>query len=146
MNHEAKEQAKPVGLTASTGFQIGVRRTFPATQQQVWSFLISREGLKLWLGDIPSLDLHAGFRYETKEGTIGELRVVKPYEQLRLTWKRIDWERPSTLQIRILPGKANRTTVSFHQEHLRDASAREQMKQRWEQVSAEIMDVIGSDK
>jgi len=139
---EDSREAKPVGLTAASGFQIGVRRTFPMTQQEAWSFLISREGLKLWLGDVPALDLHAGFRYETKEGTVGELRVVKPYEQLRLTWQRSDWDRPSTLQIRILPGKGNTTTLSFHQEKLSDASMREEMKQRWEKVTAVIMESI----
>lgn len=134
------EGRKPVGQTASVGFQIGVRRTFPITREDAWHFLTSQEGLRLWLGDIETLELVAGHKYQSKDGTSGELRVVKPFEQLRMTWKKKEWEKPSTLQIRILPGSADKTTISFHQEKLEALNIREEMKSRWEAVLSNVME------
>jgi hypothetical protein len=51
---------KPVGLTKSAGFQIGVRRTLPMTQEKAWELLFSQEGLQIWLGDLSSFPLQKG--------------------------------------------------------------------------------------
>ncbi|RCX13305.1 activator of Hsp90 ATPase-like protein [Fontibacillus phaseoli] len=131
-----------IGQTKSVGFQIGVRRTFPVSREAAWTFLLSPEGLKLWLGDLPSLELEPGHQYITGEGNFGEMRVIKPLEQLRMTWQRKGWAQTSTLQIRLIPNPSHegKTTISFHQEKLADALAREEMKRHWEAVTAEIMD------
>ncbi|RKN71235.1 SRPBCC family protein [Paenibacillus ginsengarvi] len=129
---------KPVGKTASAGFQIGVRRTIDVTQQQAWEYLLSPEGLKLWIGDVEAIELNPGDKYESANGACGEMRVVKHYEQLRLTWQLARWERPSTLQIRFLPAARGGTTLSFHQEHLDGPNTREEMKRRWEEVIARV--------
>ncbi|UJF35442.1 SRPBCC family protein [Paenibacillus hexagrammi] len=134
-------ETKPVGLTASAGYQIGVRRTIAMPQHQVWELLISPQGLKLWLGDVKRIGLHPGDRFETNEGTTGEMRVAKEPEQLRLTWQPSGWEKASTLQIRVLAGKAERTTVSFHQEKLDSAVTREAMKLRWEEVLLRLSEI-----
>lgn len=135
-----------IGQTKAAGFQIGVRRTFSVSREAAWAFLLSAEGLKLWLGELSSLELEPGHRYTTGEGNFGELRVVKPLEQLRLTWQRQGWSQPSTLQIRLIPNpsQAGKTTISFHQEKLADAWAREEMKQHWEAVTAAIMEQVGA--
>lgn len=127
-----------VGLTADAGYQIGVRRTLPIDRDRAWDFLLSPEGLRLWLGNVTDLDLQVGAVYSSVEGITGEFRVVKPKEQLRLTWKPKGWEKPSTLQIRLLSSRPDKTTISFHQEKLSDAAARERMKERWEEALAVI--------
>lgn len=125
---------RPVGQTASAGFQIGVRRTLPIAKAQAWEALTSPDGLKLWLGDLAALPLEPKQRYTTVEGTTGEMRVVKPLEQLRLTWQPKGWPKASTVQIRFLSSNPTKTTISFHQEHLADVFVREEMRQRWEAV------------
>ncbi|GIO14033.1 hypothetical protein J19TS2_35880 [Cohnella xylanilytica] len=127
-----------VGLTADAGYQIGVRRTLPIGRDRAWDFLLSPEGRRLWLGDVTDLQLQAGAVYRSVEGIAGEFRVVKPKEQLRLTWQPKGWEKPSTLQIRLLSSRPDKTTLSFHQEKLSDAAARERMKERWEEALAVI--------
>ncbi|MCD1257590.1 SRPBCC domain-containing protein [Paenibacillus athensensis] len=124
------------GQTAAAGFQIGVRKTLAATREQLWNWLLSRQGLGHWLGELDELPLESGLRYETEEGVTGEVRVVKLQEQLRLTWQPPGWLAPSTVQIRLLAAAEDKTTLSFHQEKLRDAAARERMKQRWEAAIA----------
>lgn len=133
-------QNKPVGQTASVGFQIGVRRTLPISRETAWAFLTSPEGLKLWLGDIASgpEGLQAGRAYTSAEGNAGEIRIVKPYEQLRLTWQKSGWSKPSTLQIRLLSSTDSKTTISFHQEKLDGSERLVEMKRHWEEVLAII--------
>lgn len=135
---------RPVGLTASAGFQIGVRRTLPVSQEQAWTLLTSAEGLPIWIGRLGTLPLTPGQAYVTDDGISGEIRVVKAGEQLRLTWRKPDWPQSSTLQIRLIPSHAGRTTISFHQEKLADMSAREQMKLRWEEALAGIAAHFGN--
>ncbi|GMK48942.1 hypothetical protein PghCCS26_60720 [Paenibacillus glycanilyticus] len=125
---------KIVGKTASAGFQIGVRRTLPVSPERAWAFLTSAEGLKLWIGSVKNLEIEAGETFQSAEGISGELRIVKPRQQLRLKWTKPGWEKPSTLQIRLISSGPEKTTVSFHQENLDHAATREQMKLHWEDV------------
>jgi uncharacterized protein YndB with AHSA1/START domain len=135
---------KPVGQTASVGFQIGVRRTLPISKEKVWDFLISSAGLKLWIGEVPMFHLQVGHQFASAEGTFGELRVVKPFEKLRMRWQRREWENPSTLQIYLLSSRPDRTTISFHQEKLDDAYMREMMRLHWEDVLRKIGEKLKS--
>ncbi|PGX90166.1 ATPase [Bacillus cereus] len=122
-----------IGQTKDVGFQVGVRRTFPISQEKAWEFITSKEGLNLWLGDSTTIILKPGQKYITKTGT-GKIRIVKPLQQLRLTWKKEEWERPSTVQVRIISKASNKTTISFHQENLSDKNVREEMKAYWGKV------------
>ncbi|CAN7655568.1 SRPBCC domain-containing protein [Paenibacillus sp. LjRoot153] len=138
MKHQNIESRKLVGQTISAGFQVGVRRTFPISPEQVWSFLTSPEGIKLWLGNVSPLAFNEGEIFTSDEGISGQLRIVKPFKQLRLKWGKKDWEKPSTLQIRLLSNQPSRTTISFHQEKLDHPNTREQMKLYWENVLSAI--------
>ncbi|TXK75940.1 SRPBCC domain-containing protein [Paenibacillus sp. N3.4] len=126
---------RTIGQTASVGFQIGVRRTIPLHREEIWELLISPEGRKLWLGEIAEVAFEKGHKFETQEETTGGFRVVKPPEQIRLTWQPAAWPEASTLQIRLLPASQPfRTTISFHQEKLVNVQQREEMKKYWEEV------------
>ncbi|MEW9697597.1 SRPBCC domain-containing protein [Paenibacillus sp. SI8] len=135
----------PVGLTASVGYQIGVRRSLPLSQEQVWHVLTSSQGRRLWLGVLEEMNFTAGYSYRTDEGTSGEIRVVKPLEQLRMTWQPQNWPNPSTLQIRLIPAKSGKTTISFHQEKLDDERQRAAMKLRWEEAITAISNLIANE-
>lgn len=138
-NKQYFKSGKIVGHTSSMGFQVGVRRTIPISPEEAWAFLISAEGLKLWIGNITHhLYFNEGETFTTLDGIAGEFRVVKPFRQLRLKWGRNEWEKPSTLQIRLLSNNPDRTTISFHQENLDHPNTREQMKFYWEDVLTAI--------
>ncbi len=135
------DSQKSIGLTKIVGYQVGVRKTFPISQQQAWSLITAEEGLNAWLGGGGNIILKPGHQYRTTVGT-GEIRIVKPLLQLRLTWKKEEWQRPSTIQIRILSKENNKTTISFHQEHLANQQIREEMKRYWESRLASIEESI----
>ncbi|MGG1518517.1 SRPBCC domain-containing protein [Paenibacillus oryzisoli] len=133
-NSEA-QAGKIVGKTAAAGFQIGVRRTLPISPEQMWSFLTSSEGLALWLGQFPEpLTIGVGEPFASSQGLTGKFTVVKPALQVRLKWQKPEWSKPSTLQIRLLSDRPDKTTIAFHQEHLDSAETRESMKLLWEDV------------
>jgi uncharacterized protein YndB with AHSA1/START domain len=120
-----------VGRTADVGYQIGVSRTIPFSEEAIWGLLLSPEGLATWLGG--PIEVEEGARYTLADGASGEVRVYKPWSHLRLTWQPPGWARASLVQVRVIPTKTG-TTLSFHQEHLQDGAARTEMKGRWERV------------
>lgn len=134
---ENRASQRVVGQTKDAGFQIGARRTFSVPPQQAWDLLTSTEGTALWLGETPGLRWEKGEKYQTRAGARGEIRVVNPGGHLRLTWQPEGWEKASTLQVRVIPN-GEKTTISFHQEHLKNAVVREQMRARWKSALDEL--------
>ncbi|ACA40865.1 hypothetical protein Bsph_3371 [Lysinibacillus sphaericus C3-41] len=43
------DRQRSIGLTKTVGYQVGVRKTFPISQQQAWSIITAEEGLNAWL-------------------------------------------------------------------------------------------------
>ncbi|CAG7654839.1 SRPBCC domain-containing protein [Paenibacillus allorhizosphaerae] len=128
----------PVGVTKDAGVQIGVRRTIDMTKEQAWHFLTSPQGMALWIGNVTSFQWHKGSEFVSEEGVSGKLTVVTPFQKLRLTWKRPEWDKPSRLQIYLLSTSSGKTTIAFHQEMLEDIYMRDMMKRHWEQVLGQI--------
>ena len=82
----------------------------------------------------------------TQEGTTGEFRVVKPLEQLRLTWQPAGFpECVNTSNSSAACRYPGKTTISFHQEKLDSAEQREEMKVHWEEVISGLL-ALSEDK
>lgn len=124
VGYERRKGKRAVGQTADAGFQIGVRRTLPLAHDEAWRLVTSPDGVRAWLGDVPALALEKGARFAAPDGASGEVRVVHPGSHLRLSWQPPGWPRPSVIQVRAIPA-GERTTLSFHQEHLPGAAERE---------------------
>lgn len=126
-----------VGWTRDVGFQIGVRRTLEIPLEQAWRYLTSVDGLRIWLGDFSAAELTPGATYELADGSSGEIRVLAPNSHLRMTWQPRGWQRPSTIQLRVIP-KGERTTIAFHQERLPGAKEREERRAYYAAVLDEL--------
>ncbi|MBE7175634.1 MAG: ATPase [Mucilaginibacter polytrichastri] len=135
------KNSTPVGKTKSAGFEFGLRKTFSIDPEHAWSFLLG-EGLPVWLGTIPSGELAEKKSYRTKEGTEGEVRILKPGSHIRLTWKPKNEQTGSSVQVRVLDAKG-KATIAFHHEKLRDAAHREQIARHWNTVMDEISKKLG---
>ncbi|WP_435974597.1 SRPBCC domain-containing protein [Streptomyces sp. Qhu_M48] len=116
----------PVGLTRDAGWEIGVSKTLPLPVATVWDFLMSAEGLSLWLG--PGAVLPA-------EGDPA-LRGFRPRDRVRLSYGE------SVLQATVSPASDGRAVLRFHQEHLASAEERERRRAHWKSVMAEIGRVL----
>lgn len=130
-------QIKSVGLTKDVGFEFGLRKTFAISLTEAWQFLVSSKGIRIWLGVVDDFQLIKGTPYRTMNGETGTVRVVNPEVNIRLTWQPVGWEKPSTIQVRVIPSNM-KTTIGFHQENIPGADEREQMRQHWGKVMEEI--------
>jgi hypothetical protein len=131
---------KPIGLTKNSGWQFGLRKTFPYPQEYLWAFMFSDEGLNIWLGTLEK-ELEVKKTYKTKEGIEGFVRVYIPFSHVRMNWKKKNWKNASILQVRVI-GNHEKTMISFHQEKLLNANQREEMKLYWNEKMTEIKNTI----
>ncbi len=139
-----KKQEPPIGLTKDVGWQFGLRKTFPYSQEYLWDFMFSDKGLKIWLGELDE-ELEIKKTYKSKDGIEGLVRVFKSYSHIRMNWKKRGWENVSTLQVRVI-GNHGKAIISFHQEKLLDNRQREEMKEYWNEKMSEIEIVITTEK
>lgn len=132
--------ANPVGKTRDAGWQIGVSRSIAADVETVWEYLISPDGLMRWLGTGVPTPLSMGQRYETEDGTVGEVRSLRDLDRVRLTWQPADRPDHATVQVAVAPSKAG-CSLRFHTERLYDSDERERMREHWR----DIIDRIEAD-
>jgi hypothetical protein len=128
---------KSVGYTKDVGFQVGVRKTFKLTSDKAWGFLFSQRGLCVWLGGVNKDKLLKSEYIVNAHGDEMMLRVFEEGSHVRLNWKHPHWDNLSTLQVRVIPAK-KKTTIRFHQEKLKDAEQRKEMKAHWKKVLEQI--------
>ncbi|MEV6208155.1 SRPBCC domain-containing protein [Kitasatospora sp. NPDC051914] len=125
--------ARPTGLTADAGWEIGVSRTLPYPPEALWRLVTSPEGLALWLGEGTGPLGGRGAAYRTADGTAGEVRSHHPGSRLRLTWRPPGRAGDTTLQVTVSPAPRG-AVLRFHQERLADAQERERQRAHWASV------------
>lgn len=144
VGYARRKGTRAVGETASTGFQIGVRRTLPLAAEDAWRLVTSPEGVRAWLGDAGDLAWEKGAAYTASDGASGEVRVVNPGSHVRITRRQPGWERASTIQVRLMPA-ARGTTLSFHEEHLPGPAEREERRRHYDAVLDRFAREAGTD-
>jgi uncharacterized protein YndB with AHSA1/START domain len=135
------EKKKLIGQTKSSGFQIGIRKTYEISIEKVWDFLFSERGINIWLGEIKSEGFELDKPYKTEDDIEGEIKILKPYSHIRLTWKPNEWTNISALQIRVIDLKG-KTTISIHQDKLLDSEQRDEMKTHWITILEKIKEKL----
>lgn len=128
--------AKQIGKTKDAGFQFGIRKTYPLSSDDMWNFLFSEKGLKIWLGKLDG-ELELKKEFITEKGGRGYVRVFKPNSHIRINWQKKNWTNISTVQLRVI-GNKEKTTISFHQEKLVDSEQRDEMKLYWNKIVDKI--------
>ena len=117
-----------VGQTKDTGWQFGVRKSVSLNLNEVWDFMFSEKGIKIWL-----------------KGADKEFSTFKQLSHLRTKWKLKDWSNEATLQMRVISGK-DKTTIAFHIEKLLDEKQREETKIYWDKVIKTITEQITTNR
>lgn len=125
-----------IGQTKDAGWNIGVSKTLPHPVEQVWEFVTSRDGLRLWLGEV-ELGTDKGDPYTTADGTVGEIRSFRPHDRVRLTWRPEGWTHDTTVQVAVR-ASGEKTMLRFHQEWLADADERERQRVHWQAAMARV--------
>jgi len=135
VGYERARGKRAVGETAGTGFQVGVQRSVAGiSPDEAWELITSRP--ELWLGEGASIVFVNGERFEVPArdgapGVTGEIRVVRPGDRLRMTWKPDCYDAPATLELMLLRSGSGKVAILAHMEKLPDADSREVMRTRW---------------
>jgi uncharacterized protein YndB with AHSA1/START domain len=131
----------PVGLTKDAGWEVGVSRTVPVPLDDVWAFLTSRKGVKLWLGAGVTFPMDVGDAYKTTSGATGELRGYQERRRVRLTHRPKTAAPETTIQV-ALTGTAGGTTIHFHQERMTGPEERARQRAYWRAVMGRVVDAL----
>ncbi|NIV13012.1 MAG: DUF4287 domain-containing protein [Aliifodinibius sp.] len=143
--YERARGKKTVGQTESAGFEIGIQRTFPVSESELWKLITESPGRDIWLGTVPDLKLSKGFTYQTAEGTRGEIRSFKNESKLRLTWQQPNRQAATTLQLSVQE-RGEKAVIRIHQEKLSNENEREQMRQHWSEVLDKIEQMLNAPR
>jgi len=134
--------ADTTGLTKDAGWEVGVRKTVPASGPQVWQFLLG-DGLPLWLGELDELPTQKGASYTSRDGVSGTIKAYIDGFRIRLSWQPSDWPHDTTLQVTV-KSSATGTTIAIHQERLADREERKLMLGHWKNVIEHIAGELGA--
>jgi len=117
-----KNMIKRIGLTKDSGWQFGVRKTFPSDLESIWKLFFSKEGLKYW-----------------SKGVEQDFTTFKEYSHIRTKWKHVGFKESASLQIRFIPSqKSDKTTISIHVDQLENENQREEAKKYWTKIIGNI--------
>jgi len=122
------EKVKTIGQTKDAGWQFGVRKSVLLNIDNVWGFLFSENGIKLWLKDADK-----------------EFSTFNPLSHIRTKWKLKGWTNEATLQMRVLSNK-DKTTIAFHIDRLLDEKQREETKTYWTKILGDIIQQLTANK
>lgn len=133
--------ADQVGLTKDSGWQVGVRKTLPIAPEKAWDFLLSKDIVRLWLGEVPPVHFQCGSMFKLSDKTEVKITMLKPNSHLRFSLHAPGTEQPSVIQVRTIPSGEN-TVFAFHQEQLPDREARQDRKYYYQQVLDDLESLL----
>jgi activator of HSP90 ATPase len=123
------------------GFQVSVSKVFSVTTETMWEFLLSEEGIAVWLGKFPIEDFDIQKPFVTEAGIEGKLTVFIPDCHLRLKWKQKHWEKFTTIELRVTNRKG-KASVAFYQAVFYELETREEMRMYWKNIISKIVEKL----
>jgi len=141
------------GFEVSTGKRIAgqsLKGTYSATvtksvrinQKVAWKWISSEAGIQTWLNPMSPLVLKKGETFEIEGGIFGEVRTLKVPERIRLSWRDLDWEKGTVVQLLVLKREKDRTMFAINHEGLKTARLKAEMRVHWRRVIEHIAGVL----
>lgn len=125
----------PVGLTRHAGWELGVRRTVPATPDEVWRRLLS-EWLPAWL-EVESVPQMVGAPLRGRGAVRGRIVGCHVGRRVRVRWTPRTLDHETVFQV-TLQEAGQGTTIALHQERLLGAAERQAQLEHWTTVLEEV--------
>jgi|SRR6185312_11518764 len=142
MGYEIHLGKKIEGRNAKGEYSTVASRTFAMDTKALWKFLESEKGLAIWLKPYAKFQFKPKSVFENEFGAYGEVRTMKLYRRVRMTWQETEWMKPSIIQINFVPRPKNKCILVFQQEALANGRLRLQMKEHWRQVLDALLAAI----
>jgi hypothetical protein len=113
-------------------------KTYQIGQKNMWNFLVSPQGLKIWLSPMSPLIVKPGEQYEIEGGIFGEVRTMKKPQRIRLSWQETETLKKTIVQIMVIPRPREKCVLAIQHEKLPSASAKEKMLRHWKNVLKDL--------
>ncbi len=119
------------GRTLQGDLTLTVTKTMPVSARELWKYLNSEEGMKIWLRPLWPIKIKAGQSFETEDGYYGEIRTLKAPLRMRLKWCDPNWAKPTVAQLYIVPKPGNSCLCVFSHEKILETRNQERLRMRW---------------
>jgi activator of HSP90 ATPase len=126
-----------VGLTKSHGYQISISKTFNVSCAFMWDFILSEEGINIWLGKSDIEELEFNMPFKTVSGVEGKLKSFKPAVYFKFTWKAAVWTNNSNVEVRI-NNRKGKARLGILQSFMISLDQRTAQKAYWDEVMLKI--------
>lgn len=130
------------GRNAKGEYSLSVTKTLNCDAQTLWKWLVSSQGLAIWLTPMSPIQFAKGAQFEVEGGIFGEIRTFKKDLRMRLTWQEEEWSRAAILQIYIVSRPNKKCLMVFTHEGLKTARAKEEMRVHWREKLIQISDTL----
>jgi len=135
------------GQSLKGDYSVTITKSVNASGPAAWKFMMSREGLQLWLSPMSELEIEMGAAFECEGGIYGEVRTVKAPRRLRLRWQETDWPKATWVQFSIVPRgfhKLKKSILVISHGSLTTTQQREAMRAHWKSKLAEAIEGMKS--
>lgn len=133
---------KKEGQNAKGEYSVTVTKTINVSHKKLWKFLFSPIGLQCWLKPMSDFYAQKGETFEVNGGVFGEVRTIKPLNNIRLRWEDGDWPKKTVLQVHLVPRPKDKSILVFTHEQLANPRIREKQRAYWKQAADEIVSVL----
>jgi activator of HSP90 ATPase len=125
----------------SLGFQVSVSKTFNISTHLLWEFILSEKGLQEWLGINNADEFEIQNQFVSTKGIIVKLTVFVTDCHLRFKWKPIDFEKPTTVELRITNAKGKAKAI-FHITGFYKIEQKEILRNYWKKIILKINNIV----
>ena len=129
-------------------YAVGVSRVVPLSRAKTWAFIVSDEGLSIWLKAFSPLMMKTGEKFENEGvdggGAYGEIRTMTKGEKIRIRWQENDFEKPCVLQIYLHKRPGEKCGIGFQMDEIPNERVKELFRTHWKTVIDELQTAIGA--
>jgi activator of HSP90 ATPase len=106
--------------------------------KKIWNWCVSPEGIEVWLKPMSPITITKGESFEIEGGVYGEIRTLKKFQRVRMSWREIDWEKGTTVQLHMHKRAKDKSMLSISHDGLRTARKKAEMRDYWRKVIDEM--------
>lgn len=122
---------RKTGQDAKGKYMVTATKSLPAPVEDVWKALFSQKGLQIWLQPQAPFRPTPKTPFETEDGYFGEVRTVLKNRRARMQWNDPLWDKPTILEVLLVPRPGKKTILVFNHTGLPDPRTKVKLQPRW---------------
>ena len=132
--YEVATGKRQAGQTLKGTYSLTVTKVVSVENKKVWKWLISKEGLAVWLKPMSPVKIEKGATFEIEGGIFGEIRTIKSPQRVRLFWQEEEQIKPCVVQLFVYARPKNRTMIVIQQDGIQKAQQKAAMRVYWREI------------